>query len=103
MPPCEVLQIVQELRILQWECAVVSAVALDDHGCDVVVVRKDGIDRGNVHRGDYHGVEDFLGDAAESLAGFGRNIIVPAVEVLVELDYLGLSGEGACQPESEVG
>ena len=74
------------------------SVALNDDGGDVIVLREDGVNHGDVSRSDYHGVQDFLRDAAESLPGLGSNIVVPAMEVLVELYDFRLAGVCAGEP-----
>ena len=79
------------------------SVALDNDCRNVVVIREYVVNRCDVNGSDNYRVQDFLRDSAERLSRFGRRIVVPAVEVLVELHNLGLSRIGAGEPEREVG
>ena len=64
---CEVLEVMKELRVLQRECAVVCAVALDDNGGYVVIFREDGVNGCNVNRRHNYGIQDLSRNAAKSL------------------------------------
>ena len=51
-----------------------------------------------VRRKDDHGLERLRGDAAEARSS-GQRVVAPAVEMVVELDHLGLARIGARQPQ----
>ena len=87
-------ELVEELRLDGLESHV-GARGFEDDGGYVVVAPEGALERLDVvGRQDYHGAERLFGDAADAL-GSGDEVVAPAVEVVVELDDLGLAGVGA--------
>ena len=99
----DLAEVPEELR-LGGEHAHVSARRLDDGGCDIVVFGECALHESNVVvRDDGHRRARFAWDAPCSPSGAHGGVIVPAVEVLLELEYLWPAGEGARQPHGHHG
>ena len=103
VPGGDLPHVLQELRVRQGVGAIVRAVALDDDGRDVVIVRQHAVHRGGVSRRHQDLVQARLRHAAQPLARLGGGVVVPAVVVLVKLHQLGLAGIGTGQAQRQVG
>ena len=77
----------------EGKLAEVGAGGLEDDGCDIVVGFEGALDGTEVTGGDYdHGVPCALGNAWGAAVGAGHGVVVPAMEVVLELDNLVLAG-----------
>ena len=103
MPGGEVSDILQEGGVLKREDASVSSVGLDDQRGDVMVAFEDSSDLPGGHRRHDCVVRYGCGNAAPRLAGLRYHVVVPAVELPLELQYLPLARVGPRQSQSEVG
>ena len=77
---------------------------LEDDGSDVVVGFQGALEGTQIASGqDNHGVPRTLGNSGSAPVRAGHGIVVPAVEVVLELDDLILPGEGTGEAEGHQG